>query len=81
MTAPQATLRATLRGAAGCDLRLVQIALGRERGEPLRYLVNGRPIDPAQPVILDTRVPSLVRLELWRNEEPVAFTNPVRLLL
>ncbi len=68
-----------VRGGAGVEVRLVQAAIEPD-GATLRYVERRMLADTAQPVVLDTRRPSLVRLEAWRGSEPLAFTNPVRLL-
>ena len=91
-----ATLRVSLRGAPrGAQARLVQglLETGEDGGSDVadagpaargpagvRYIARGERIDPSRPVRLDTRRASFVRVEIWRDTRPLAFSNPVLLV-
>ncbi len=63
---------------AGAQVKLVQVA--NQPGGQLNYIVDHQPIDPSQPVAIDTSRPGFVRIELWSaSGEPIAFSNRIYL--
>lgn len=63
---------------AGAVVKLVQVL--RQPGDELTYVVDHQPIDPAQPVWIDSSRPSFVRVEVWSVAgEPLAFSNRLSL--
>jgi hypothetical protein len=80
--ADTATLRAEVRGAPErSEVRLMQGLIDSAPDhESVDYVARGTLVDASRPIVLDTRRPSFVRLEIWRGTQPLAFSNPVILL-
>lgn len=58
----------------GAVVKLVHVL--RRPGDELAYVVDHQPIDPTQPVWIDSSRPSFVRVEVWSAAgEPLAFSN------
>ncbi len=49
-------------------------------GDDIDYLRDHEPVDPSEPIPIDTASSGFVRIEIWNSDdEPVAFSNPIYL--
>jgi hypothetical protein len=60
------------------EVRLVQGII--QPGLDVEYVRNGEVINPGSQVISDTTRSSFVRIEVWRDQTPIVFSNPIRII-
>jgi hypothetical protein len=60
------------------EVRLVQGMI--QPGLDVEYVRKGEVVDPGSQVILDTTRSSFVRIEVWRDQTPIVFSNPIRII-